>query len=158
MTKSFRSTCRRLSRACIGLVFITLALALFVREIVLLSSRAEAPVNLRNLFTRPFPQQMMFVLLSWSLSSRLIRRAARGIEADERDLRMRHQADRAGDWALTLIVIAGIVVLASAPRELLGWWLAPVVLANVLVGLLITKSLVEHAALVIAYRVSPVHP
>ena len=74
------------------------------------------------------------------------------MEADERDLRLRHRADRAGDWALTLIVINGIIVLASVPRELLSWWLAPIVLANVLIGLLIAKSLVEHVVLTLSYR------
>jgi hypothetical protein len=82
----------------------------------------------------------------------LISRAAGGIEADERDLRVRHRADRVGDWAFTLIVIAGIAVLASIPASSLEWWLAPIVLANVLVGLLIVKSFVEHVALAYTYR------
>jgi hypothetical protein len=34
----------------------------------------------------------------------------------------------------------------------LTWWLSPIVLANVLIGLLIAKTLVEHLALTLQYR------
>ncbi len=94
----------------------------------------------------------MLLAIAWGVLAHLIGRRDGGIETDERDLQLRHRADRAGDWAFTLIVIGGIVVLASVPRELLGWWLAPIVLANVLIGLLITKSLVEHVVLAFSYR------
>ena len=67
-------------------------------------------------------------------------------------LRLRHRADRAGDWAFTLIVITGICVLALIQAPLHAWWLSPMVLANLLIGLLIAKSLVEHVALAFAYR------
>lgn len=70
------------------------------------------------------------------------------VELDERDLRMRHFAVRAGDWALTLGVIAVVVLLAFVPAERLAWWLLPLVAANMMIGFLLGRSFLEHALLV----------
>ena len=60
-------------------------------------------------------------------------------------------ADRAGDWTLTLVVIAAVLLLAFVPAERLAWWLMPLIAANTLIGLLIGRSFVEHAFLVACY-------
>ena len=73
------------------------------------------------------------------------------VEHDERDLRLRFQADRVGDWALSLTVVASVVLLASVAASSLAWWLQPLVLANVLIAVLIAKLFIEHAALVALY-------
>jgi hypothetical protein len=139
-------------RAWVGLAFITVILARFARQLWVLSGRAEVPEYLHGLFAHQFVQSLITLVIAWALISHLIGRDATGMQADERDRRLRHRADRAGDWAFTLIVIAGICVLASVPAPLLSWWLSPIVLANLLIGLLIAKSLVEHIALTLAYR------
>jgi hypothetical protein len=139
-------------RAWVGLIFIAIILASFFRQLWVLSGDAEVPQYLSGLFAHHFVQRLFGLIIAWSVISYLIGRDARGVETDERDLRLRHRADRAGDWAFTLIVIAGICVLASVPAARLGWWLSPIVLANLLIGLLIAKALVEHVALAIAYR------
>ncbi len=139
-------------RAWIGLVFLVIILTTFTTEMLALSGHAVIPESIRDLFAQRFIQRYVLLAIAWALISHLIGRGAGGIELDERDLQLRHRAGRAADWALTLIVIAGIVVLASVPRQQLSWWLAPIVLANLLIGLLIAKSLVEHVALAIAYR------
>jgi hypothetical protein len=92
------------------------------------------------------------LIVAWSVISHLIGRRSGGVETDERDLRARHRANRVGDWAFTLIVIGCITVLASVSASSLEWLLAPIVLANVLIGLLIVKSFVEHVALAYTYR------
>lgn len=139
-------------RAWVGLVFLAIILLAFAREIYGLSGSAVIPERIDDLFARRFLERYVLLAIVWGVISYLIGRRDGGVEADERDLRMRHRADRAGDLALSLIVISGIVVLASVPRELLSWWLAPIVLANVLLGLLIAKSLVEHVVLALSYR------
>lgn len=139
-------------RARVGLIFTAIILLSLARQLWALSGQADVPEYLHGLFAHQFVQRLFALIVAWSVISHLIGRAAGSDEADERDLRLRHRADRVGDWAFTLIVIAGICVLASVPRELLSWWLAPIVLANLLIGLLIAKSLVEHVALTIAYR------
>ena len=139
-------------RAWVGLVFLAFVLASFTREMLLLSGLRDIPEHIHDLFAHRFMERYVLLAIAWGVIAHLIGRRHGGIEVDERDLRLRHRADRAGDWAFTLIVIAGIVVLASVPRELLSWWLAPIVLANVFIGLLIAKSLVEHVVLAWSYR------
>jgi hypothetical protein len=139
-------------RAWVGLVFVGIVLMTFARHLWLLWEHEIVPVSHQQFFGRHFVQRLVVLIVVWSVISHLIGRAAGGIEADERDFRLRHRADRVGSWAFTLIVIACISVLASVPAALLDWWLAPVVLANVLIGLLIVKSFVEHVALTFTYR------
>ncbi len=84
------------------------------------------------------------------ISHRIGRRAEQ-VQADERDLRLQNVSARAGDLSLTVIIVACVCVLALTPAPLLAWWLSPIVLANVLIGLLIARSLVEHVVLTFAY-------
>jgi hypothetical protein len=139
-------------RARVGLIFIAVLLLTFLRQLWVLSGEAAVPEYIHGFFAHQFVQRLFVLIIAWSVISHLTGRGERGVEADERDLRLRAGADRAGDWALTLIVIAGICVLASVPASRLAWWLSPIVLANLLIGMLITKSLVEHVALALAYR------
>jgi hypothetical protein len=139
-------------RAWVGLLFTSIILLSFARELWYLSTLGVIPTSPNDLFLRRFVERLIPLVIAWSVISHLIARAAGGMEADERDLRMQAHANRAGEWALTLIVIGCIGVLASVPAALLAWWLAPVVLANVLIGLLIAKSLAEHLALTLQYR------
>jgi len=139
-------------RAWVGLVFIGIILLSFARHLSVMAADEIVPVFPDRFFGRHFVQRLFPMIVVWSVISHLIGRSAGGIEKDERDLRVRHRADRVGDWAFTLVVIAGIVVLAAVPAAQLAWWLEPVVLANVLIGLLIVKSFVEHVALAYTYR------
>ncbi len=139
-------------RAWVGLVFLVVILATFTSEMLALSGHAVIPESIHDLFAQRFIQRYVLLVIAWAVISHLIGRRAGGIEEDERDLQVRHRAGRAADLALSLIVIAAIVVLASVPRQQMSWWLAPILLANLLIGLLTAKSLAEHVALAIAYR------
>jgi hypothetical protein len=139
-------------RAWVGLVFVGIVLLTFAHHLWMLWTHEVAPLSHDQFFGRQFVQRLFVLIVVWSVISHLIGRAAGGIEADERDLRLRHRADRVGGWAFTLIVIACISMLVSVPARLLEWWLAPIVLANVLIGLLIAKAFVEHVALTFTYR------
>jgi hypothetical protein len=140
-------------RAWVGFVFIGVILLGFSRHLWTLWASEIVPVTHDPFVGRGFVQRLVLLVIVWSVISHQIGRSAGGIEADERDLRLRHRADRVGDWAFTLIVIGCIAVLASVPAIFLEWWLEPMVLANVLIGLLIVKSFVEHVALTASYRV-----
>jgi hypothetical protein len=139
-------------RAWIGLVFIAVIFTSFARQIWVLSLHSDAPDYLYGLFAHQFIHQLVVLIIIWSVISNVVGRGMGDVGADERDLRLRHRADRVGDLAFTLIVIAGILVLAFVPEPRLAWWLSPIVLANLLIGLLIAKSLVDHVALALAYR------
>jgi len=71
-------------------------------------------------------------------------------EQRERE-RLENRADRVGDWALVGAIAQCILMLAVLPAALLQWWLAPMILAHALIGFLIVRTLVEHAALVAGY-------
>jgi hypothetical protein len=44
-----------------------------------------------------------------------------------------------------------VILLVTLPAERLDWWLEPLVAANLLIGLLMLKSLAEHEHLVARY-------
>jgi hypothetical protein len=139
-------------RAWVGLLFGAIVLVVYARQLWVLSQGAAVPETIDVLFSHHFIQRLIALLIAWSVLSNLVGRDAGAIHADERDLRMQGRADRVGNWALTLIVMACVAVLALVPAAQLAWWLSPIVLANVLIGLLIAKALVEYLALTLQYR------
>jgi uncharacterized membrane protein len=138
-------------RAWIGLLFIGFVLLSFLRFMGAVSHQPEAPRTINDLYALHFLQHLFSLLVAWQLISHLVGRHAGTIQLDERDLRLQHAAHRAGDWMLTVVLVACICALALLPASLLEWWLAPIVLANLLIGLLIGRSLVEHLVLTLAY-------
>jgi hypothetical protein len=138
-------------RAWIGILFVILVLLSFLRFMWALAHQPAPPQTLDDLYAKHFLQHLFSLLIAWKVLSYLIGRRAGAIQLDERDLRLEHSAIRAGDVALTAIIIAFVCALAFVPAPLLTWWLLPVVLANLLIGLLIARTLVEHLVLTFAY-------
>jgi hypothetical protein len=113
--------------------------------------RSFQPSGERTAFAH-FLWNLFVLLIAWAVAAGVLRGPkTERVEVDERDLRMQRSADRAGDWALTLVVIAVVLLLAFVPAEILAWWLMPLIAANVLIGLLIGRSFVEHASLALLY-------
>jgi hypothetical protein len=135
--------------------------ALFFGVLILLSfthflwSEARSsmpPMALHEFMFRRFGWNLGVLGVSASVVHRLL--GARGAdipELDERDLRIRHAADRAGNGLLTAIVILCVGLLVALPYDSLAWWLAPLIAAHVLIGVLICKSLAENVWIVAAY-------
>jgi len=141
------------SRAWVGLIFTALLLCGFTDYLLGVAALEEVPRTFHDLPRHQFYWLLGVVAVAWGVTSGVL--ALRGGPAlDERDLRLRHQADRLGDWALSLLIIACVVLLNAVPAARLDWWLEPVILANVLVGVLMTKLLVEHAALAFGYALA----
>jgi hypothetical protein len=138
-------------RAWTGALFIGLILLDYLRYMAIVWHLPEPPASLDATYATHFLRRLLTLMVVWSVISHLLGRRAGGVQADERDLRLRHASMRAGDWSLTLIVVACVCLLALTPAPLLVWWLSPIVLANVLIGLLIARSLAEHVVLTIAY-------
>ena len=143
-------------RAWVGLAFALVVVASFVRHLWAMSAHDLPPATFRDPMGRHFVQQLLPLMIAWTVISRLIGRHSRGVEVDERDLRLLDRAHQAGDLTLTLIVIGGIVVLAWAPAASLAWWLAPISLAYLLIGVLVAKALVEQVVLAFTYRANHV--
>jgi hypothetical protein len=138
-------------RAWIGILFVVLVLLSFLRFMWALSHEPAPAQTLDDLYAKHFLQHLFSLIVAWKVLSHLIGRPSGAVQLDERDLRLEHSAVRAGDVALTAIIIAGVCALAFVPAPSLAWWLAPIVLANLLIGLLIARALVEHVVLTCAY-------
>ena len=138
-------------RAWIGTLFMVFVLLSFLRFMWALSHQPVPPRTLDDLYAKHFMQQLFGLLLAWQVMSYLIGRHAGAVQLDERDLRLQHSAARAGDLALTVIIVGCVCILALLPASMLAWWLAPIVLANLLIGLAVARSLVEHLVLAFAY-------
>jgi len=138
-------------RSWIGILFVGFVLLSFLRFMWALSHQPEPPRTLDDVYAKHFLQHLFVLIVAWQVMSYLIGRHAGVVQLDERDLRLQHSAARAGDLALTVIIIGCVCMLALTPASMLTWWLAPIVLANLLIGLLIARSLVEHLVLAFAY-------
>lgn len=138
-------------RAWIGALFIGFVLLDYLRFMGAVWQLPEPPPTLTAVFATHFLRRLFVLIVVWAVISHLIGRRAGEVQTDERDLRLQHVSARAGDLSLTLIIVSCVCVLALTPAPLLAWWLSPIVLANVLIGLLIARSLVEHVVLTIAY-------
>jgi len=139
-------------RAWAGLFFVVLIFLAYLRFMWTLGGRPEIPESLDELGAEHFLWNLGIMLIAWAVVSATIRgREPEVIAADERDLRMRRAADHVGDWALTIMIAWCVGLLVGQPAGRLAWWLAPLIAANVLVGILIAKTLVEHAYLVARY-------
>jgi hypothetical protein len=138
-------------RAWIGVLFIGFILLDYLRFMATVWQLPAPPATLTEVYAMQFLRRLFILIIVWEVISHLIGRRAGAVQTDERDLRLKHVAARAGDWSLTVIIVACICALALTPPPLLVWWVAPIVLANVLIGLLIARSLVEHVVLTVAY-------
>ncbi len=142
-------------RAWAGLLFMVLVFANFVRFMVANAHLESPPVSIGEMPSTHFMWNLFVLLIAWAVVANTIRGPKTDlVELDERDLRMHRSADRAGDWAFTLVVIGIVLLLAFLPAASLAWWLSPLIAANVLVGLLLGRSLVEHASLVAYYAIA----
>jgi hypothetical protein len=138
-------------RAWIGLVFIGWILLSFARFMWAMAQGSEPPQTLDQLYASHFMQRLFILIVAWEILSYLVGRRGDGVELDERDLRLKYSAARVADVALKATLIVCICVLALVPTALIGWWLAPIVLANLLIGVLIGRSVIEHAVLTGSY-------
>jgi hypothetical protein len=139
-------------RAWAGLFFILLIFLSYLRFMASLAEMPATPARLGDLAAERFIWNVTVLLVAWGVVGATIRgREAAVMESDERDLRLRRAADHVGDWMLTILIAWCVGLLVAQPAERLAWWLAPLIAANVLLGILIAKSLVEHVYLVGRY-------
>lgn len=139
-------------RAWAGLFFVVLIYLVYLRFMWSLSGLTEIPDSIHELPAEHFVGNLVVLLIAWAVVSSTMRGRESGeIESDERDLRLRAAADRVGDWVLTVLIVWCVGLLIGKPTDRLAWWLAPMIAANVLVGILVTKTLVEHVYLVGRY-------
>jgi hypothetical protein len=138
-------------RAWAGLLFVLLIFLNFCRFMWALGEH-EAPQSIGEMPTQHFIFNIFCLLISWTVVSKTIGTDPENtVDFDERDRRIQRTADRAGDLAFRLVAICCIGLLIALPAQRLTWWLAPLIAAQVLIGMLIVKSLSEYAYLVVSY-------
>ena len=139
-------------RAWTGMLFLVLVFANFVRFMVAIAHLDSTPVSIADVPSTHFMWNLFVLLIAWIVVANAIRGPKTDlVELDERDLRMQRRADRGGDWTFSFVVIGVVLLLAFLPAASLSWWLSPLIAANALIGLLIGRSMVEHACLVACY-------
>jgi hypothetical protein len=138
-------------RAWAGLLFVLLIFLNFSRFMWALGQQ-DAPQTIGEMPTRHFTFNIFCLLISWVVVSKTIGAdPANTVDFDERDRRIQRAADRASDLTFTLLAIGCIGLLIALPAQRLTWWLAPLIAAQVLIGMLIVKALSEYAYLVVSY-------
>ena len=138
-------------RAWTGLLFALLIFLNYLRFMWTLSLE-DAPRSLAEIPSRHFVWNLIVLLIAWSIVSKTVGGdSSDTIDFDERDRRIQRAADRAGDTAFTVITIGSIVLLMAVPSQRLAWWLEPMIAAQVLIGMLIVRTLSEYAYLVVSY-------
>jgi len=138
-------------RAWVGMGFSALIVGATGKFLWTFSHLEVVPTRLSEVPARGLVNFIIVMAIAWGMAAHAVGRGTGPVEIDERDLRLRFQADRVGDWALCFVVVAGVLLLCTVAASSLAWWLQPLVLANVLIAVLIAKMLIEHAALVALY-------
>jgi hypothetical protein len=72
------------------------------------------------------------------------------VELDERDLRIQHAAERVASGLMAMQMLGLVAALAVAP-QLFSTWMRPLIVGNVLIGLLIAKTLTQNVYTVARY-------
>lgn len=139
-------------QAWVALVFVALVSFNMINLLAALPSLGAAADQLRNSATRALWTNLGMLIVGWIVVSGILRKQdAGGVERDERDLRIAHQASRIADGVMTLFIIGLVVVLVALPEQS-GTWLRPLIAANVLIALLIARTLVGNIYTVLRYR------
>jgi len=139
-------------QAWVALVFVAL-IGLHVLNLLdaLPELGAEAD-QLRNSATRPLWTNVGMLVFGWIVIASILRRQdTGGVDLDERDLRIAHSASRFADGGMSLLIIGLVVALVALPEHS-RTWLRPMIAANVLIALLLARTLVENIYTVLRYR------
>lgn len=138
-------------RAWAGLLIVLLIFLNFSRFMWVLAQN-EPPQSIGDMPTRHFIFNIFTLLISWAVVSKTIGiDPGNAVDFDERDRRIQHAAERTSDLVFSLAVIGCIVLLLALPAQRLLFWLAPLVAAQILIGMFIVRSLSEYVHLVVSY-------
>ncbi len=139
-------------QAWVALVFVALVSFNMINLLAALPDLGAAADELRNSATRPLWSNLGVLMVGWIVIAGILRKQDAGaVERDERDLRIAHTAARIADGVMMLFIICLVVALVAMPEQS-RTWLRPLIAANVLIALLIARTLVENIYTVLRYR------
>lgn len=135
----------------VSLIFVALIALGFVSFLVALPALGAEADRMSNSLSRPFGVHLGMLIFGWAVCAGLVRGAQRdAVELDERDLRIRDGAQRLAAAVMSCVMIGAIVLLVMRGAEMQAW-LRPLVVANLLLGLLIVRHLSECLYVVVRY-------
>jgi hypothetical protein len=139
-------------QAWVSVVFVTLIYFHWLNFVSALPGLGAQADQISNPASRHFAVNLGMLVVGWIVVSGIVRAGNReAVALDERDLRIQRAAGRAGS-ALMAVLIIGLISALVLLSERLGPWLRPLIVANVLAGLLIANTLTENVYAVIRYR------
>ena len=104
-------------RAWVGMGFSALIFGATAKFLWASSHREIVPTRLFEVPARDLVSFVIVMAIAWGMAGHVLGRGAGPVEHDERDLRMRFQADRIGDWALRLTVVGSVLLLTTVPAS-----------------------------------------
>ena len=138
-----------------GWLALVIVALICVQVIIMLSALPGLGIDadrMSNSATRGLWIRIAMPMFGWIVISTMLTRQDSGtVRLDERDLRIAHSGSRFADGAMTLLIISLVVTLVALP-EYSRTWLRPLIAANVLIALLITRALLENIYTVLRYR------
>jgi len=139
-------------QAWVAVVFMALVSFHVANLLLALPELGAEADRLRNSATRPFWINLGMLIFGWIVIGSMVRKQdADAVQLDERDLRIAHRAARYADGTLALLIVWLVVVLVTLPEQS-RTWLRPLIVANVLIALLIARTLAESIYTVWRYR------
>jgi hypothetical protein len=120
----------------------------FLFELASLGAEVD---QISNSASRPFGINLGMLVFGWIVVAGVVRsQNPDPVELDERDLRIQHAAGRVANGLMAMLMLGVVVALAIAP-QIFEAWMRPLIVANLLVGLLIAKTLTENVYTVVRY-------
>ena len=138
-------------QAWVATVFLALVSFHVANLLIALPDLGAEADQLRNSATRPLWLNLGMLIFGWIVIGSAVRRQDAGtVQLDERDLRVAHRASRFANAMLALLIV-WLVVALTLPEQS-RTWLRPYIAANVLIALLIARTLLENIYTVWRYR------
>ena len=136
----------------VSVVFVLLIAIHWLDFLMALRALGAEADQIFNSASRAFGMHLGMLMVGWIVLSGIVRAANRdAVRLDERDLRIQHAADRASSGLVAMLIVGLILALVAQPG-LVTPWLRPMIVANVLAGLLVAKALTENVYIVARYR------
>jgi len=139
-------------QAWVATIFLALVSFHVANLLIALPDLGAEADQLRNSATRPLWLNLGMLIFGWIVIGSAVRRQDAGtVQLDERDLRVAHRASRFANAMLALLIVWLVVALVTLPEQS-RTWLRPYIAANVLIALLIARTLLENIYTVWRYR------
>jgi len=139
-------------QAWVATIFLALVSFHVANLLIALPDLGADADRLRNSATRPLWLNLGMLIFGWIVIGSAVRRQDAGtVQLDERDLRVAHRASRFANAMLALLIVWLVVALVTLPEQS-RTWLRPYIAANVLIALLIARTLLENIYTVWRYR------